>query len=152
MAAHAERMTGQLLTDKGYEVFFPTFRQRKQWSDRVKVMHAPLFPRYLFCRSIISVAGYIITTPGVIKILGVNGRPTPVDEMEMTAMKKIVLSGFPLHPHKSLQVGDMVTIRKGPLAGISGRIIRKGNGLRLVVTVQMIEKSIVVTLPNEYVS
>ena len=44
----AERAVAQFLDEKGYETFLPTYAFRHRWSDRVKVVHQPLFPAYPF--------------------------------------------------------------------------------------------------------
>jgi transcription antitermination factor NusG len=70
------------LYGKGYECFLPTFKSRRRWSDRVKEIEAPLFPGYLFCRFNVLDRFPIVTTPGLIQIVGFNRAPVPVTESE----------------------------------------------------------------------
>jgi len=50
-----ERAAEQALSRiAGLEAYVPLYRARKQWSDRVKNSQAPLFPGYVFCRSLIA--------------------------------------------------------------------------------------------------
>src|SRR5664280_616571 len=76
-----ERYVAEGLQARGLEVFLPMHTVRRQWSDRVKIYDAPLFPGYLFCRfSSILVAKRIlaVTTPGV-----VLAKPMPIPDLEI---------------------------------------------------------------------
>jgi transcription antitermination factor NusG len=76
------------LRGKGYEEFLPMYRSRRRWSDRFKDLELPLFPGYLFCRFDVNDRLMpILTTPGVISILGAGKTPLPIDDDEIEAIK-----------------------------------------------------------------
>src|SRR5664279_6353582 len=70
------------LRGKGYEEFLPLYRSRRKWSDRTKDLDLPLFPGYLFCRFDGNHRLPVLTTPGVIGIVGAGKTPIPVDHDE----------------------------------------------------------------------
>src|SRR5215469_5369890 len=70
-----EKFTVQLLNQKGYEPFLPTYLRKRRWSDRVKVLSEPLFPGYLFCRLDARFRLPVLTTPSVISIVGAGKEP-----------------------------------------------------------------------------
>src|ERR1700676_4062329 len=105
-----EKVAATILEAKGLEVFFPSFRSRRRWSDRVKEIDQPLFPGYLFCRFNPHNRLPILKTPGVTQIVGYNHIPVPVDEHEIEAIRKLVASGVPNFPCAFLQVGSNVRI------------------------------------------
>ena len=82
------------LRGKGYEEFSPLYRSRRRWSDRTKELELPLFPGYLFCRFDVSDRLPILTTPGVIGIVGIGKTPAPVDLDEIEAVRAILRSGL----------------------------------------------------------
>src|SRR5580698_3809976 len=111
-----ESVASATLRGKGYREFLPLYRSRRRWSDRVKEIDVPLFPGYLFCHFD---AGSrllpILTTPGVVSIVGAGKTPVPVSEAEIDAIQAVVRSGLPALPWPCLTVGSRVLIEAGPL-------------------------------------
>src|ERR1019366_9688620 len=117
------RLASTTLRGKGYEEFFPHYWSRRRWSDRVKKIELPLFPGYLFCQFDANDRLPILTTPGVIGILGAGKTPVPVDIEEIEAIRAILRSGLAAQPWPLLRVGAKVYIERGPLAGLEGIVI-----------------------------
>ncbi len=109
------------LRGKGYEEFLPMYRSRRQWSDRIKELELPLFPGYLFCRfDVTDRLMPILTTPGVISIVGAGKTPLPVVPEEIEAVRAILRSGLAAQPWPFLGVGSKVYIERRP-PGRGGR-------------------------------
>ena len=72
LQVHAKHEFGvaNSLRSRGYDPFLPLCRCRKLWSDRIKLVEAPLFPGYMFCRLNLHYRLPILTAPGVIRIVG----------------------------------------------------------------------------------
>jgi transcription antitermination factor NusG len=81
-----EKLTAQLLDQKGYGPFFPTYVLRR-WSDRVKISDQPLFPEDLFCKLDAPVRMPLLTTPGVVSIVGAANQPIPIPDSEIDAVR-----------------------------------------------------------------
>jgi transcription antitermination factor NusG len=137
-----------LLTAKGYEILAPVYRCRRQWSDRIKEIDAPLFPGYVFCRfdpdSPCTVP--VVTTPGVLKILGFGGKPEPLDETEIQSVRLAAQYGLSPRPCQYLSMGSRIRIARGPLSGIEGILTRTKNKELLVISVSMLQRSISVEI------
>jgi transcriptional antiterminator NusG len=136
-----------LLEYKGYEQFLPTYKVRRNWADRVKLIEQPLFPGYVFCRVKEAVFGLLRTTPGVIRIVGVAGRPLRVPDEEIKAVYQAIQSGLdvcPFAPH--LKIGQKVLVKRGPLSGIVGKLAEVKNRSRLVISVDLTMKAIAVDI------
>ena len=139
------------LRGKGYEEFLPLYRSRRKWSDRIKELELPLFPGYLFCRFDVSDRLMpILTTPGVIGILGAGKTPVPVDIEEIEAIRAILRSGLAAQPWPLLRVGAKVYIERGPLAGLEGIVINTDKVYRLIVSVSMLQRSVAVEIDREW--
>ena len=52
VAPRAEQKVLQHLEYKGYETFVPTYKSKRRWKDRAKVVALPLFLSYVFCRAV----------------------------------------------------------------------------------------------------
>ena len=140
------------LNSKGYEEFLPVYRARRRWSDRVKNVELPLFPGYLFCRfNATDRLMPILTTPGVISIVGAGKVPVAVDEKEIEAIRAIVRSGLAARPWPLLQTGSKVYIESGPLAGLEGIVTVADKVHRLIVTVDLLQRSVAVEIDRAWV-
>ena len=147
-----ESLVSMLLRSKGYEEFLPVCRSRRQWSDRVKDLEVPLFSGYLFCRFDPNDRRVpILTTPGVLRIVGAGRMPVPVGEDEIAAIQKIINSGVPVHPCPYLTEGYRVFIQKGALAGVEGIVLSAAKKCRLVVSVALLQRSVSVEIDREWV-
>jgi transcription antitermination factor NusG len=139
------------LRGKGYEEFLPLYRSRRQWSDREKELELPLFPGYLFCRFDVSHPLLpILTTPGVINIVGAGKIPVPVDDDEIESIRAILRTGLAAQPWPSLKVGSWVYIERGPLVGVEGIIINTDKVHRLVVSVSLLQRSVAVEIDRAW--
>jgi transcription antitermination factor NusG len=133
-----------LLGYKGYQHVLPTYRSRRTWSDRIKTIELPIFPGYVFCKTEDRIVhGLVLSTPGVIRVVGFNGRPYPISDQEIDAIRKAVLSPDAA-PCPYLKVGQRVRITNGPMAGVIGILAQVKNRHRLVISVELIMKSIAV--------
>lgn len=140
-----------LLENAGYECYLPVVKFTRQWSDRLKEIELPLFPGYLFCRMNPDNRLPVLMTPGVIQIVGVGKTPIPVEEQEIDAIQRVGKSGISLMPWPYLQVGHVARIENGPLRGMTGIVIRIKSGLKLVLSVSLLQRSIAVEIDRSWI-
>jgi len=86
----------------------------------------------------------VITTPGVLRLVGTGGNPTPIADSEIEALQFTTRSGLEYGPCAFLEVGQEVEVRLGPLTGLRGKIVRVKNKQRLILSVNLIQKSVFV--------
>jgi transcription antitermination factor NusG len=145
-AAGREKAVSGQLANKGYEQFLPVYRSKRQWSDRVKEVEQPLFPGYLFCRFDVNSRFPILVTPGVKMIVGYGKVPVPVSEGEIDAVRAVSNSGFSAEPWPFLQAGQRVRIQDGSLVGLEGILLQVKNSWRIVLSVELLQRSVAVEL------
>jgi len=141
-----------LLENSGYECYLPVIKFNRQWSDRVKEIEAPLFPGYLFCRMNPHDRLPVLMTPGVIQIVGVGKTPIPIEEQEIAAIQRVGKSGISIMPWPYLQVGHVARIEEGPLRGLTGIVIKIKSGFRLVLSVNLLQRSVAVEIDRSWIS
>jgi transcription antitermination factor NusG len=141
-----EKTVANLLLGKGFQVFLPLYSTVHRWKDRNKQLFLPLYPGYVFLRDRLDRTLQILMTPGVHSILGTAGGPEPIPEFEINAVKRVIESSLAVEPHPFLRGGDRVRVTNGPLEGIEGILLRKKNCFRLVLTVEMLMKSVAVEI------
>ena len=147
-----EKLVSTVLPNKGYRTFLPTYRSRRCWSDRVTEIEVPLFPGYVFCHFDSAERRVpILTTPGVVRIVGGPGGPIPVHESEMAAIQAVIASGIAAEPWPHLEAGQPVRIQHGALAGVEGVFLEIKNRRRLIVSVTLLQRAINVDIDSALV-
>ena len=141
-----DRTVASLLIRKGIEVFLPLYPERSRWADRIKVLQKPLFPCYVFLYADLRFRLAILQTPGVHFLVGGNSGPAPIPKEEIEAVQRALESRLLVEPYPFLSVGDWVCVKAGPLAGIEGILVRKKSAQRLILSVEMLQKSVAVEL------
>ena len=85
-----EKKVNQLLTEKGVECYCPLNKVKRQWSDRVKIIHEPLIKSYVFVKVEDSDRSLVRLTNGVINFVYWNGKPAIVKEKEIQTIKRFL--------------------------------------------------------------
>jgi transcription antitermination factor NusG len=152
VCAGREFLSAKHLESRGYEVFLPCYREYRRWSDRVKKVERALFAGYLFSRVHADVVGKIVTTPGVVRIVGDGRGPLPVATEEVEAIRRVVDTRLLVEPWPFLHAGQRVRVEFGPLRGLEGVIVETRNQHRLVVSVSLLQRSVAVEIARDCVS
>jgi transcription antitermination factor NusG len=128
------------------ECYLPSYRTTRRWKNRCKVeLELPLFPGYVFARFSWSRHIAVLEVPSVVSIVG-NGREAlPLRHSEILSLR----AGLELRraePHPNLNIGERARILRGPLEGIEGIVVRRNNGLRVVLSLQQIIRGVAVEM------
>ena len=137
-----ERQIEKLLRYQGWDTLSPMYASQRQWSDRVKEIELPIFAGYVFCQFARDERARVEDTPGVLQIIKFQGMPAPIEEHEIAGIRAMVASKARLTPWPYLKVGDRVRVDRGPLRGLEGTLLRGSEGARLVVGVELLNRSI----------
>jgi transcription antitermination factor NusG len=134
IASHCERI--------GIEQFLPLYTTQRSWKNRTTVdLHMPLFPNYLFVRLLPQDHGPLMRLPGILSTVGSAAGPVVIPDGDMELLRRIIACKT-IEPHPFMGKGDRVRVMTGPLAGVMGVVEKKGNGLRFIVTLDVIGKSV----------
>jgi transcription antitermination factor NusG len=141
-----EKVISRNLQGKGYEEFLPLYRSQSRWSDRVKTIDLPMFPGYVFCRFDVIHRLPLLMIPGVNYIVGIGKAPMPVDEKELDAIRSVTKAGVFCEPWPFLQVGQWVRVEHGSFMGMEGIVASHKNACRLVISVNLLQRSVAVEI------
>jgi transcription antitermination factor NusG len=150
--SNQERVAAGVLTGKGLECYLPTHRSRRRWSDRIVFTDAPLFPGYLFCRFNAKKRVPVLTTPGVVQIVGFGNEPAPIPDAEIDAVQTLLLANPDAEPCSFLRVGHRVRVQTGALKGVEGILVRERSDWRLVVSIEILQRSVWVEVDRDNVA
>jgi len=146
-----EKVAAAHLRERGFEEFSPSCKVERRWSDRKKEMDQFLFPGYVFCRLDPGQRLPVLTAPGVVDLVGFGKVPSPVPDHEIEAIRRMVQSGLLVMPWPYLELGNRVLIERGPLAGVEGILDEMKGKCRLVVSVQLLQRSVSAEVDRNWV-
>jgi len=139
-----EKQVARHMDVQSIEHFLPLTKRRRRWKNGCTMtVEEPLFPSYLFVQMDQTTRTRVLAVPGVHSIVGVGKDPVPVPHFEIETLRRSV-DRLKIEPHPYLNVGERATILNGPLAGLAGIVVRKKNGLRFVLGLDLIMKSFAV--------
>jgi transcription antitermination factor NusG len=150
--SRAEHVVATMARNRGFEEFVPFYRCRRRWSDRNKTVEAPLFPGYVFCRLHPQYRLPLLTIPGALHFVGIGKVPVAIQDCEIAAIQAAVRSGLSIEPWSFLRVGESVRLEEGPLAGVEGILIDVRKQHRIVVSVNLLRRSVAVEIDREWVT
>jgi transcription antitermination factor NusG len=129
---------------KAIEAFLPLVPSERRWSDRSTVLQLPLFPSYVFVRINESPNARIavLRTNGVTGFVGVRGRGVSIPQSQIESVRVLLSSGSAFQHHPHLTIGKRVRIRGGSLDGVEGTLLEKKDDLSLLVSIQIIQRSL----------
>ena len=137
-----EQVVREQLERKQIEAFLPTVTKWSRWKDRKKKIDWPLFPGYCFARFDAQERLPILKCTGVVNIISFEGEPAPIPEHEINGIRQLVDSDLAYDPCPLIKEGAMVEVMHGPLRGVIGRLVRKNEKARLVLSVDLIGQAV----------
>jgi transcription antitermination factor NusG len=137
-----EKVVTRHLEHRGLNCFLPLYRSVRRWKDRRKELEMALFPGYVF----VSLTGRdrsgVLRAPGVLRFVTFQGQPAAVPDAEIRAMESSMCAGLRPQPHPYLRQGRKVRVKSGPLVDAEGIMIRRKEGFRLVLSIELIMRSV----------
>jgi transcription antitermination factor NusG len=134
--------------------FLPLVDEERRWSDRKQIVAMPLFQGYVFVR--ITSSGEfqlrVLKVPGVVDFVRSRSGPLPIPAKEIEDVRAVLSHGVGCSPCPFLKAGDRVRVVRGPLDGIEGTLIRSGSQSKLVISVEMIQRSVAVSVSESDVA
>jgi len=133
------------LMKKGIETYLPTVKRLRQWKDRRKFVDFPLFPGYLFVHICAAPEIFldVLKTRGVVNFISQKpGHPAPVSPEEINSLKLLIQSGKEFDVHPFLKEGTRVRVRRGPLRGAEGVLMKKGDQYLFHVNIDLLGRSV----------
>lgn len=103
-----------------------------------------LFPGYVFLHMDLKDRLRVLQLPSVVRFVSFNGHPAPLPDGEIESLSRGLARGVRAEPHPYLKVGHRVRVRSGPMAGAQGVLIRRKDKFRVVLSIDLIMRSVAV--------
>src|SRR5271166_4531763 len=137
-----EKLVTRHLRQQGWSCFLPLYRSLRRWKDRLKELEMTLFPGYVFVNLNARDRLGVLRAPGVLRFVTFQGQPAAVPDSEIRALESSLSAGLRPQPHPYLRQGAKVRVKRGPLVGAEGIMIRRKERFRLVLSIDLIMRSV----------
>jgi transcription antitermination factor NusG len=143
-SARHEKRVAEHLRQREVECFLPVYETVHRWNNGRHRVQLPLFPGYIFVHMCLREKLRVLQVPGLAHLVSFSGVPAALPEADIVALRNALTAGVPAQPYRYLNVGSGVEICRGPLQGMKGVLLRHQGQFRVVLSVEMIMRSIVV--------
>jgi transcription antitermination factor NusG len=137
-----EKVVTRHLEHQGLNYFLPVYRSVRRWKDRRKELDMALFPGYIFVNLNLRDRLGVLRAPGVVQFVTFQGQPAAVPDSEIRALQTSVSAGLRPQPHPYLRQGKKVRVKSGPLVNAEGIMVRRKEGFRLVLSIDLLMRSV----------
>lgn len=143
-ASRHEKTVTEHLRQREIECFLPLYESVRRWNNGRHRVQLPLFPSYVFVRMAVRDRLRVLQVPGLAQLVTFQGAPAALPDTEIETLRNALVAGVMAQPYRYLNVGSKVEISRGPLQGMRGVMLRHQGQFRVVLSVEMIMRSIVV--------
>ena len=145
-----EKLAAAALTNTGITAFLPVVSEMHSWSDRRQLVDVPLFPGYVFVQIPNSPEAQlsVLKTSGVIQFVGNRYGAVSITDKEISDVRTVLGQKLGCSPHPFLRLGQRVRIRGGALDGVEGVLVGRDSDSKLVITIELIQRSLAVSVYN----
>lgn len=144
-----EFKAAEYLTKSGIEHYLPVVSKIKQWSDRKKLIKEPVLKNYIFIYATESQRLEALLLPQIVRCVFENGKPAVIPDWQIQNFKKAIEGNQDFIVYNGLVPGQMIEILNGPLKGIKGIIQSKSKNFTLAVSIELLNRSIIIKLPAD---
>lgn len=137
--ANHEKRVAQHLTVRSIDHYLPLYSERSRWSDRSVALHRPLFTGYVFVHFSSQQKLSVISTPGVIRILGDNDTQR-VTIKELNRIRESLTAGYSLRPYPNIPIGTHVRIRSGIFEGVIGVVTELRQQCKVIIALAAVQQ------------
>jgi transcriptional antiterminator RfaH len=136
----AEKSLARKLPGAGVPFYLPLYEHRRRSSGRTLTSFLPIFPGYVFLVAEPDNYSAVMRTDLVVRMLPVEDQSRLAYDLKRVHL--LMTSGEPLNPEVGWEPGLPVEVVAGPLAGLTGTVIRRGTQARILVEVQLLRQGV----------
>ena len=124
-APRAEKKVAERFVQEGIENYLPIQTVKRRWSDRIKEVQVPVVNGYIFVHISTTDFVKVVKVYGALAFVREGGQPVPIPDKQMDGLRFMVEHAEePVeYSQESFEHGEMITITKGPLEGMTGELV-----------------------------
>ncbi len=141
-----EKQVAEQIQRRRFQCLVPVYKSVRRWKDRQKELEMVLFPGYVFVQMALEKRLQVLQVRGIVHLVSFNGQPAIVPAREIDALQRRLLDGVKFEPHPYLKIGRRVRVRRGPMEGLEGIVVRRKDRCRIVFSIDLIMRSVAVEI------
>lgn len=129
--SRCEKKVAGILSKRNYENYCPLNRTYKQWADRKKWVHEPLFPSYVFIKTSENEINEIKRIASeIVNVVYWIGQPARIKNEEIEEIKNYLNEYSNVRIERNcVNINDTVKIIRGPLMNTEGKVTHINNNI-----------------------
>lgn len=143
-----EKRVAEELGRKAVETYLPLYETVRKWKNGRHRVQLPLFPGYAFVRISLRDRLEVLRVSGVVSLVGSTGTPVALEESDLMSLRQVLSNGSRAEPHPFLTEGRRVHITSGPFTGLQGVLKRRKGQSCMVVSLELIQRSVLVEIDS----
>jgi transcription antitermination factor NusG len=140
-----EKSIADRLIHQNVETYLPLYSSVRKWNRRLVEIELPLFPGYVFVKMVITDKVWVLSHPGVIRLVGFKGNAVALPDGEVERLRSLLVV-WKAEPYPFLTAGKQIRVKSGPFANLEGRIVRRKGKMRLIVSLELIQRAILLEM------
>jgi transcription antitermination factor NusG len=128
--------------------YLPIKERFSKWSDRTKKIVEPIIRGYIFIYGDERARLLALEQTSVVKCICQGGRAACIPDWQIENLKKIEKNSVNIKVLNGLVCGKKVEVIDGPLKGVIGTIEKVGCQHSLVISIDLLNRSIIVHLSD----
>jgi len=148
----AERKVFRRIKEFGVETFLPLHKIKRKWSDRIKEVEMPLFPNYIFVKTMRHHLSELLTIDGLSKFISFGGETAVITERELETINKVLKSKQEIElSNRKLKKGQRILFKEGALEGLEGILVTEQGKERCLIEIEGIGQILSINLSTLYI-
>jgi transcription antitermination factor NusG len=143
-----EKAIARHLLKIGFPYYLPCERKRVLVGKKVRTVNIPVFDGYIFLMATEDLRWRAMASNRVASLQRVVDQERFWTDLER--VRSILDLGKPVESHMRLPAGTPVTLRDGPMAGMTGVVEKAAGAFKFVVLVEFLQRSLSVTVDGEW--
>src|SRR6185312_8293028 len=150
-----EKKVAEYLNYAKVQCFLPTIRTLRIWASKKRYVSVPLFPSYIFVK-LENMQHYFesLQIPGVLCFVKIGTQIATIKESIINKLQTIISNNF--HDievsTRNFSEGTHLIINAGPFSGYNCEMIQYKGAKKMLVRIELLQRSIIVDLPSYYLS
>ena len=133
-----EKSLARELLRRSISFYLPLVKKNLQYGRRTMQSFVPLFGGYVFMRGSEADRVASLATNRVLRIIVVGEDEQLVKDLRQIQL--LIAANVPLTVESRLTPGMRVRVRKGPMAGVEGTVVKRRGETRLLVSVNFLQQ------------
>lgn len=132
--------------------YLPTVKKLRQWNNKPRFVHVPLFPSYVFVRLNEQKHFYdaVTNNAGLLYFVKNGKLNARVDDDIIKSIQLMLDSGEDVESiFEPPEPGTAITIQKGPLAGLCGEVVEHNKMRKVLIRIAILNRFVITSLPTE---